>query len=435
MDITTNPKGTVSMTENDVKITRAILCGIHTGSNDVLNDTTEESIAELHELAATAGATVVGTLIQNKDKPETKAYLGEGKLEELRLAAETLEADLIIFDDELTGIQTRNIEDITGVRVIDRSTLILDIFALRARSKEGKLQVELAQLKYRLPRLTGMGQALSRLGGGIGTRGPGETKLESDKRHIRRRIEALEEELNDIERHRNLIRSRREKDGVLTCVLAGYTNAGKSSLLNALAGSDEVYAANQLFATLDPTARAITLPDGRNVMLIDTVGFIRKLPHHLVKAFRSTLEETVDADVILHVIDSADKNMAQNIKVVDNLLGELRCKAERTIAVFNKCDTAPLLSPRPEGNYTDYVSVSAKTGEGLDSLIDLVSDALPGKKKRITVLIPYSDSGTAAKLHDSEVIFSEEYENEGVKIELLADEILQNRLKDYIIGG
>lgn len=419
------------MTETQQKITRAILCGIHTGSNDVLNDTTEESIKELEELAKTAGAEVVATLIQNKDKPEARAYLGEGKLEELKNAAEALEADLIIFDDELTGIQTRNIEDITGVRTIDRSTLILDIFALRARSREGKLQVELAQLKYRLPRLTGMGLALSRLGGGIGTRGPGETKLESDKRHIRRRIEALEEELSDIERHRNLIRSRRTKDGVLTCTLAGYTNAGKSSLLNALTQSEEVYAANQLFATLDPTARAITLPDGRNVMLVDTVGFIRKLPHHLVKAFRSTLEETIEADVILHVIDSADPSMCQNIRVVDSLINELGCKAENIIAVFNKCDSAPPLSPRPEGGYTDFVSVSAKTGEGLDALIEKISDALPGKKKKITVLIPYSDSGTAAKLHDGEVIFSEEYTDAGIKMELLADEILQTKLKHY----
>lgn len=420
------------MTETEEKVTRAILCGVHTGSNDVLSDTTDESIKELEELAKTAGAIVVGILVQNKDKPENKAYLGEGKLEELRLAAETLKADLIIFDDELTGIQTRNIEDITGVRTIDRSTLILDIFALRARSREGKLQVELAQLKYRLPRLTGMGTALSRLGGGIGTRGPGETKLESDKRHIRRRIEALEEELRDIERHRNLIRSRRAKDGVLTCTLAGYTNAGKSSLLNALTHSDEVYAANQLFATLDPTARAITLPDGRNVLLVDTVGFIRKLPHHLVKAFRSTLEETIEADVILHVIDSADPNMCHNIKVVDSLIGELGCKAEKIIAVFNKCDTAPTLSPRPEGHYTDHVCVSALTGEGLDELIEKISDALPGKKKRIEVLIPYSDSGVAARLHDGEVIYSEEYTDTGIKMDLLADEILQAKLKKYI---
>ena len=420
------------MTENEEKVTRAILCGVHTGDLDVLSDTTEESMAELAELAKGAGALVVGTLVQNKDKPENKAYLGEGKLEELRLACETLEADLIIFDDELTGIQTRNIEDITGVRTIDRSTLILDIFALRARSREGKLQVELAQLRYRLPRLTGMGAALSRLGGGIGTRGPGETKLENDKRHIRRRIEALEEELRDIERHRNLIRSRRSKDGVLTCTLAGYTNAGKSSLLNALTGSEEVYAANQLFATLDPTARAITLPDGRSVMLVDTVGFIRKLPHHLVKAFRSTLEETIEADVILHVIDSADPDMCQNIRVVDSLIRELDCKAEKIIAVFNKCDIAPALSPRPEGHYTDFVSVSTVTGEGIEELVEKISDALPGKKKRIEVLIPYSDSGVAARLHDGEVIFSEEYTDTGIKVDLLADEILEAKLKNYI---
>ncbi len=419
------------MTETSERITRAILCGVHTGSLDVLNDTTDESIAELGELAATAGALVVGTLVQNKDKPETKAYLGEGKLEELKNAAETLEADLIIFDDELTGIQTRNIEDIVGIRVIDRSTLILDIFALRARSREGKLQVELAQLKYRLPRLTGMGAALSRLGGGIGTRGPGETKLENDKRHIRRRIEALEDELRDIERHRTLLRSRREKDGVLTCTLAGYTNAGKSSLLNALTQSEEVYAANQLFATLDPTARSITLPDGRSVMLVDTVGFIRKLPHHLVKAFRSTLEETIEADVILHVIDSADPNMCQNIRVVDSLISELNCKTENVIAVFNKCDIAPTLSPRPEGRYNDYVSVSTVTGEGLEALVEKIADALPGKKKRIEVLIPYSDSGVAARLHDGEVIYSEEYTDTGIKVDLLADEILQAKLKQY----
>ncbi len=422
------------MTETGEKITRAVLCGVHTGSLDVLNDTTEESINELRELAESAGAEVVGTLIQNKDKPETKAYLGEGKLEELKNAVEALDADLIIFDDELTGIQTRNIEDITQVRVIDRSTLILDIFALRARSREGKLQVELAQLKYRLPRLTGMGVSLSRLGGGIGTRGPGETKLESDKRHIRRRIESLEDELSDIERHRTLLRSRREKDGILTCALAGYTNAGKSSLLNALTQSEEVYAANRLFATLDPTARAITLPDGRSVMIVDTVGFIRKLPHHLVKAFRSTLEETIEADVILHVIDSADSKMCQNIRVVDSLIGELNCKAENVIAVFNKCDIAPALSPRPEGRYNDYVSVSTVTGEGLDVLIDKISDALPGKKKRVTVLIPYSDSGVAAKLHDGEVIYSEEYTDNGIKLDLLADEILYHKLSSYILN-
>ena len=420
------------MTENSFTPERAILCGVHTNDPDPLSDTTEESMAELALLAESAGAEVVATMVQNREKPENKAYFGEGKLEELKMAAEALSATLIIFDDELTGVQIRNIEDITSTRVIDRSTLILDIFALRARSREGKLQVELAQLKYRLPRLTGMGTALSRLGGGIGTRGPGETKLESDRRHIRRRIESLEEELNDIERHRALIRSRRDKNGTLTAVLAGYTNAGKSSLLNALTKSDEVYAEDLLFATLDPTSRMIELPDGRSVMITDTVGFIRKLPHHLIKAFRSTLEETIDADVILHVIDSSDPNMAQNIAVVDDLIASLECGAERVIAVFNKCDTAPRLDPRPKGAYTDHVFVSAKTGEGLEELIDILSDALPGKKRRIEVLIPYSDSKTAATLHEGEVIFSEKYEDGGVRIDLLADDILYSRLKKYI---
>lgn len=275
---------------------------------------------------------------------------------------------------------------------------------------------------------------MSRLGGGIGTRGPGETKLESDRRHIRRRIEYLEEELKDIERHRSLLRSRREKDGVSTAVLVGYTNAGKSSLLNALTASEEVYAADKLFATLDPTSRAITLPDGRYVCLIDTVGFIRKLPHHLIKAFRSTLEETIGADVLLHVIDSSDPNMRQNIKIVDSLTAQLGCRAERIIAVFNKCDRAMTLSPRPEGAYTDFVYVSAKTGEGLEELIEKISDALPGKKRRLEVLIPYAESKIAAKLHD-EVIFSETYESDGVKIDLLADDILSKKLEKYVTGG
>lgn len=422
------------MTETKEKKDRAILCGVHLGLRDTIADTTEQSMKELAALAETAGAEVVGEMLQNKDKIEARAYFGEGKLEELRLAAEALEADIIIFDDDLTGIQIRNIEEAAKTRVIDRSTLILDIFALRAKSREGKLQVELAQLRYRLPRLTGMGEALSRLGGGIGTRGPGETQLETDRRHIRRRIESLEKELDDIERHRTLLRSRRGKDGVLTVVLAGYTNAGKSSLLNALTRSEEVYAADMLFATLDPTSRAITLPDSRSVMLIDTVGFIRKLPHQLVRAFRSTLEETVEADVILHVIDSSDGEMQHNIKVVDELLRSMECKAERIVAVFNKCDAAPSLSPRPEGNYTDHVLVSAKTGEGLDELLEVISDALPGKKRRIEVLIPYAASGEAAKLHEKEVIFAESYENDGIKLDLLADEALYARLKQYLVG-
>ncbi|MGN1097768.1 MAG: GTPase HflX [Clostridia bacterium] len=417
-------------TKNEEKTERVILCGIHRGSLDVLSDTTDETMNELKELAIAAGAEVVGIMVQNRERPEGAAYFGEGKLEELKNAVEALEATLIIFDDELTGSQIRNIEDAAGARVIDRSTLILDIFASRARSKEGKIQVELAQLRYNLPRLIGMGTQLSRLGGGIGTRGPGETKLESDRRHIHRRIEALENELKEVERHRSLLRGRREKDGVVTAALVGYTNAGKSTLMNRITQSD-IFAADMLFATLDPTVRSLELSDGRNAVMIDTVGFIRKLPHHLIKAFRSTLEEAAEADVLLHVIDASDPEMQNHISVVDNLLEELDCKAGRTIAVFNKCDIAPPLSPRPRGNYTDYAFVSAATGEGIDRLMEIMEDALPGKKRKMTVMIPYAQSGTAARLHDTEVILEEEYSDSGIRVALMADEALYSRLKEF----
>ncbi|MBQ8764405.1 MAG: GTPase HflX [Clostridia bacterium] len=389
-------------------------------------------MAELRELAYTAQAEVVGEMIQNKDHPEASTYFGEGKMEELRIAAESLGATLLIFDDELTGSQIRNIENYTHIRTIDRSTLILDIFAQRAISKEGKIQVELAQLKYSLPRLSGMGIELSRLGGGIGTRGPGETKLESDRRHIHRRINSLEAELKEIQAHRELQRSRREKDNVVVAALVGYTNAGKSTILNYFTESD-VLAENMLFATLDPTMRKLSLPDGRNAVIVDTVGFIRKLPHHLIEAFKSTLDEAVLADVLIHVIDSSNPEMYSQMRVVDDLIQTLGCRAQRIIAVFNKCDVAPPLSPRPEGNYTDFVSVSAKSGEGMDELIELLNDTLPGKKKEIEVLIPYSDSKTAATLHDGEVILEESYEAEGTKIRILADEALYARLKKYIV--
>ncbi|MBQ2888943.1 MAG: GTPase HflX [Clostridia bacterium] len=390
-------------------------------------------MAELFELAKTAQAEIVGEMVQNKDHPEASTYFGEGKMEELRLAAQSLGATLLIFDDELTGSQIRNIESYTGVRTIDRSTLILDIFAQRAISKEGKIQVELAQLKYALPRLSGMGAQLSRLGAGIGTRGPGETKLESDRRHIHRRIHSLENELSEIQAHRNLQRSRREKDNVVVAALVGYTNAGKSTILNYFTQAD-VLAKNMLFATLDPTMRKLSLPDGRNGVIVDTVGFIRKLPHHLIEAFKSTLDEAVLANVLVHVIDSSNPEMHTQIKVVDELIESLGCRAKRIIAVFNKCDVAPLISPRPEGNYTDYVCVSAKSGEGMDKLLELLHDALPGKKREIEVLIPYSDSRTAALLHESEVIIEESYEAEGTRVKLLADEALCARLEKYIVS-
>ncbi|MBR2885903.1 MAG: GTPase HflX [Clostridia bacterium] len=421
------------MHETEKEIEKVILCGVHTGALNTLDDTTDESMAELFELAKTAQAEIVGEMVQNKDHPEASTYFGEGKMEELRLAAQSLGATLLIFDDELTGSQIRNIESYTGVRTIDRSTLILDIFAQRAISKEGKIQVELAQLKYALPRLSGMGAQLSRLGAGIGTRGPGETKLESDRRHIHRRIHSLENELSEIQAHRNLQRSRREKDNVVVAALVGYTNAGKSTILNYFTQAD-VLAENMLFATLDPTMRKLSLPDGRNGVIVDTVGFIRKLPHHLIDAFKSTLDEAVLADVLVHVIDSSNPEMHTQIKVVDELIESLGCRAKRIIAVFNKCDVAPLISPRPEGNYTDYVCVSAKSGEGMDKLLELLHDALPGKKREIEVLIPYSDSRTAALLHESEVIIEESYEAEGTRVKLLADDALCARLEKYIVN-
>ena len=309
---------------------KVIIAGVHTGALNGLDDTTEESMRELSELVETAGGIVVGEMVQNRQVVETGTYFGEGKLEELKNAAETLEADMIVVDDELTGSQIRNIADATGVSVIDRNTLILDIFAQRAKSAEGKIQVALAQLKYMLPRLSGMGKALSRQGGGIGTRGPGETKLESDRRHIMRRVTALSEELSEIEKRRDFARQRRKKDGVKTAAIVGYTNAGKSTLLNIMTGA-EVTARNRLFETLDLTGRALELTDSRSVRLIDTVGFIRRLPHQFIEAFKSTLEEASSADIIIHVIDSSSPEMENHIEVVRKLLSELGCDVKPVV--------------------------------------------------------------------------------------------------------
>ena len=285
----------------------AVLVGIDMGTYDA-----EVSIDELEELARTAGAVVSARVIQKRDKPDTATYIGSGRILEVKEYCENNDVDLLIFDCELSPSQQRNIENETNIRVIDRTMLILDIFAARARSGEGKIQVELAQLKYSLPRLGGKGKELSRLGGGIGTRGPGETKLESDRRHIRRRIQSLEEDLAEIAKRREQLRHRREKDGVETIAIIGYTNAGKSTLMNALTQAG-VLAENKLFATLDPTSRALTLPDGREVMLIDTVGLIRRLPHHLVEAFKSTLEEAANATAILNVCDASDPHCGEHL--------------------------------------------------------------------------------------------------------------------------
>ena len=366
---------------------------------------------ELAELAKTAGAQIAAQILQPKEAPDAAAYVGSGKLAEIADFCKNNDVNLIIVDDELTGSQQRNIEEATGVRVIDRSTLILDIFASGALSREGKLQVELAQLKYMLPRLGGMGASLSRLGGGIGTRGPGETKLETDRRHIRTHISRLQKQLHEVADRRSLVRNRRKKEGRQTAVLVGYTNAGKSTILNYFTEAG-VLAENKLFATLDPTARGLTLPDGREITLIDTVGFIRKLPHHLINAFKSTLEEVTYADVIINVADYSDSEYRSHIDVSTELLRELGCENTPVITVFNKCDTASAL-PRSDG---DSIYVSARTGENMDNLLRLISIKMPVTKKRMELIIPYDNAAAAARIRDDGTIISEEYVESGIKI-------------------
>lgn len=408
---------------------RVILAGVHTGRIDVINDTTDESIEELAELVNTAGGEVICSIVQNKSDLEAGTYMGEGKLEELKEAVELYGADMVVFDDELSPVQTRNITDFLGVKVLDRSLLILDIFAMRAKSGEGKLQVELAQLRYRLPRLRGLGTELSRMGAGIGTRGPGESRLESDRRHIMRRIGALEAQIKELKKHRSLIRERRRKDGTITAALVGYTNAGKSTLLNALTDA-QVFAEDKLFATLDPTSRAITLEDNRRILLVDTVGFIRKLPHHLIEAFKSTLEEAVVADVILHVIDSSSPEMENQIKVVENVLGDIGASGKPELCVFNKCDKAGRPAITRDGR---CVYISAKTHENLDKLIEALAEAAPGAKRRVKALIPYSEGQLVSELHDNQKVISESYVAEGTEMELLVDEKMYRRIHEYLI--
>ena len=370
-------------------------------------------------------------MIQNRDTPNSATFIGTGKLEEVRDFCGKNEIDLLIFDSELSPIQQRNIERETDVRTIDRTSLILDIFAAHARSSEGKIQVELAQLKYMLPRLTGKGTELSRLGGGIGTRGPGESKLESDKRHIRRRIAALEEQLKNIEKRRISQRARRKKDGVETVAIVGYTNAGKSTLMNTLTQAG-VLAQDKLFATLDPTARALTLPDGRKIMLIDTVGLIRRLPHKLVEAFKSTLEEAASADVILNVCDASSPEAAEHLTVTAKLLEDLECTGKPIICVMNKCDLISDIFNIPSIGAS--VRISAKTGEGLPGLLDTVAAALPPTRRKFSLLIPFSDGAQAALLRREGQVEQEEYRADGLYMEVVLDvRYFSDIIKQYAV--
>lgn len=402
-------------------LTRAILIGADTGEYDA-----ESSMDELSELAKTAGAEELARVLQKREAYEPATVIGEGKLAEVKELCGSLGAELLIFDCELTASQIRNVEDETDVRVIDRTMLILDIFAGRAVSREGKLQVELAQLRYRLPRLMGIGASLSRLGGGIGTRGPGETQLETDRRHIRRRIDKLSAELKELEERRGYARDRRKKDSVQVGAIVGYTNAGKSTLLNLLTGAD-VLAEDKLFATLDPTSRAIDLPDGRSLLLVDTVGLIRRLPHHLVEAFKSTLEEAACADIIIHVCDVSDPEAAEKADVTLKTLADLGAAEIPVVTVLNKCDL--LTENIPEDDST--VKISAKKAQGIDRLLKVVAANLPETAKRMKLLLPYDKAGFTAKLRENGKLFTEEYTETGVLVDALVDQMLIKQMSQY----
>ncbi len=410
---------------------RAVLCAIDTaaagGTHHMAKGEAEISLDELKELAKTAGAEIVGTVLQVRPSAEAALYLGTGKIEELKEMVDADVCDLLIFDGELSPTQLRNIEKATGARVIDRTTLILDIFAQRARSREGRLQVELAQLQYRLPRLGGQGTSLSRLGAGIGTRGPGETKLETDRRHIERRIRAIREELKSVEKRRNMLRARREKTGVETVALVGYTNAGKSTLMNALTEAG-VLAEDKLFATLDPTSRALRLPSGRNVMLIDTVGLVRNLPHQLVEAFHSTLEEAASATVILNVCDCSSPESEDHLKVTEDVLKELGAETIPTIRVMNKCDLI-YETPRVRGN---TVYLSAKHGSGLTMLLETLESAFPDPRSEYHFCFPMNELSKVATLREDSAILEERYAEDGLHLKAVCSARTAGRFQAYI---
>ncbi len=401
----------------------AVLCGVDTGAFDM-----NRAMDELESLAETAGAEVIAHFVQKSSAFDVATCIGSGKLQELAEFCKINEVEMVIFNHELTASQMRNIENATDVTVVDRTALILDIFAQRARSAEGRLQVELAQLKYRLPRLSGLGRTLSRQGGGIGSRGPGEAKLETDKRYIRHRIEKLESQLKELTKRREYTHKRRKKDGVITVAIVGYTNVGKSTLLNALTEAG-VLAENMLFATLDPTARALELPDGRTVMLVDTVGLVSRLPHNLVEAFKSTLEEAVNADLILNVCDISSSEAREQVKITGDLLDELGGGDIPTITVANKCD---VLADKTIVMGEKTVFISAKTGYGLDKLLSAIVNGLKSTVRRIQILVPYTDGGILNLVRERGKVFSEEYREDGIYADVLADIRDLDTIKQYM---
>ncbi len=407
------------MKESDIVKSLAIIVGIAERGSELPE--CEKSLDELERLLDTAGGAVYARVLQVKESFDPRTCIGSGKVEEIANLCRESEVGLVIFDFELTPAQIRNLEnDIGGdVKVIDRSMLILDIFALHATSGEGKLQVELAQLRYSAPRLMGHGTELSRLGGGIGTRGPGETKLETDRRHMKEKVATLERRLAEMEHNRSVMRAQRDRSGLFKIAIVGYTNAGKSTLLNALTGAG-VLSEDKLFATLDPTTRKLELPCGESVLLTDTVGFIRKLPHHLVKAFKSTLDEVVYADMLLIVSDINDPECGEHIEVTRSVIADLGASEKPIIYVYNKCDLLGEAIPTPEGE--DTVVVSGALGYGIDKLLSAIETAIHKFKQECSLLIPYSEQSALSALYNAYTVKNVEYLDGGISVEAILDE-------------
>lgn len=393
----------------------------------------DSSLDELEELINTAGGSVIGRMIQKREGIHKAHYFGKGKIEELKAYIDELGANGVVCDDELTASQIRNMEKMLNIKVMNRTLVILDIFAKRASSAEGKVQVELAQLKYKLTHLTGQGTSLSRLGGGIGTRGPGEKKLETDRRNIADRIAELNRELKQIEKHRQVVREKRLKNNMPIVAFVGYTNAGKSTLLNKITNAD-VLAMDKLFATLDTTTRKIELDSGREYLFTDTVGFIQKLPHNLIKAFRATLEETKYADILIHVVDSSNKSREEQMHIVYKTLKDLDCLNKPIITVFNKIDKENIEKPLPKDDFSIYtLEISAKNGFGLEEMLSKIEEIIKSFKKSISILVPYEQANIIGSIHGRCEIIKNENRDDGMFFEIFADEEMETRLKKFII--
>ena len=407
---------------------RAVLVGLNADCFTKEQTATDETLEELEELLETAGGFCTAKVLQNRHAPDSHSFIGEGKAQEIRMLVEATQSSMVIFDNELSPGNIRALEEIVGVPVLDRSALILDIFAQRAKTKEGRLQVELAQNKYLLPRLSGMGNSLSRQGGGIGTRGPGETKLETDRRLIRDRINRLEAELEQVRQVRSIQRERRIKNSIPVVAIVGYTNAGKSTLLNQLTGAG-IPANNRLFDTLDTTSRLLKVSENLDVVLSDTVGFIAKLPHHLVNAFHATLEELEYADLLLHVIDASDPNREEHIAVVNKLITQLAKPGAPILQCYNKAD---LVAPADIPTGEDVVALSAANGIGCQALLRAIERALNHMRHHVELCLPYSMGGQVETLHNNAQVIRVEYTSEGIEIETVLDDILYGRLQQYV---